>query len=632
MSSQFFGLNIAYSGLVASNAGLNTTMNNVSNVETEGYSRQVVVQEASEALRTFTTYGCAGAGVDVLAVERMRDEFYDVKYWNNNADVGEYDVKSYYMKQIEDYLRDDETLEGFGTIFDAMYDALGQLQTDAGDATKKTQFVGTASSLAEYFESQYSNLEKLQEDVNAEILIKVDEINTLAASIAALNKQINVLEVGGSTANELRDQRTLLIDQLSAIVDVEVVEQDVIDPNNPDRLTGATYYTVTIAGGQTLVDTNEYNQIVCVARESYEKVNQTDADGLYDLYWTTPGSEFNKDTATTFNIYASNLGGELKALIQMRDGNNGENFNGTVTGIGTTDDGTKQTVTIEATADYLTDINKLNLSDQGGEINIGNEYFYYDSWSVTFTDDGKAVYEFELSADLNDARIEINKVGKTAEIGSDIEYKGIPYYMSQMNEWVRSYASAFNNILTDGGVDSYGNAAEALFVADDLVNGGQISLVDGLTTISMTDYSYYYLTAKNFTVSDAIVADGELLATKTESSDEGSSGVAKSDIIDALINLKSDKEAMSFRGASASEFLQTILADVTLEASTANLFYDNYSNIAATIDTQRQSIFGVDSDEEALNLVKYQNAYTLASKMIQVLTEVYDQLILNTGV
>ena len=80
MPSQFFGLNIAYTGLLASNAALNTTANNIANTETKGYSRQQVVSEAANALRTFTTYGCAGAGVDVLAIERIRDEFYDNKY------------------------------------------------------------------------------------------------------------------------------------------------------------------------------------------------------------------------------------------------------------------------------------------------------------------------------------------------------------------------------------------------------------------------------------------------------------------------------------------------------------------------------------------------------------------------
>ncbi|MGN1146267.1 MAG: flagellar basal body protein, partial [Acetatifactor sp.] len=93
MPSQFFGLNIAYTGLLASNAALNTTSNNIANVQTEGYSRQQVVQQAANALQIFQTYGCAGAGVDTLAIERVRDEFYDGRYWDNNAKVGEYSIK-----------------------------------------------------------------------------------------------------------------------------------------------------------------------------------------------------------------------------------------------------------------------------------------------------------------------------------------------------------------------------------------------------------------------------------------------------------------------------------------------------------------------------------------------------------
>ena len=75
-----------------------------------------------------------------------------------------------------------------------------------------------------------------------------------------------------------------------------------------------------------------------------------------------------------------------------------------------------------------------------------------------------------------------------------------------------------------------------------------------------------------------------------------------------------------------------VLSDVALNASRANTFTKNYENIAGVIDNQRLSISGVDEDEEALNLVKFQNGYNLASKMIQTLTEIYDRLILQTGV
>ena len=119
MTSQFFGLNIAGSGLRAANAALNTTANNISNANTDGYSRQTVKQEASDALRVFAKYGCAGAGVDTIAIERVRDEFYDVKYRNNETLLGEVKQKNYYNGLIEEYL-DDNGTSGFSSLFNKM--------------------------------------------------------------------------------------------------------------------------------------------------------------------------------------------------------------------------------------------------------------------------------------------------------------------------------------------------------------------------------------------------------------------------------------------------------------------------------------------------------------------------------
>ena len=172
MPSQFFGLNIAYSGLTASNAALNTTSNNIANVETKGYSRQNAEQAAANALRVFTTYGCAGAGVDVIAIERVRDHFYDVKYWDNNSNTGEYNMKQYYMKQVEDYFNDDSTIEGFKTIFDDMMTALGEVAKQSGSDTTKAQFIGYASNLTQYFNSMSANMSQVQKDVNQEIKLK----------------------------------------------------------------------------------------------------------------------------------------------------------------------------------------------------------------------------------------------------------------------------------------------------------------------------------------------------------------------------------------------------------------------------------------------------------------------------
>lgn len=635
MPSQFFGLNIAYTGLMASNASLNTTGNNISNVETVGYSRQATKQQAAHALRTFTTYGCAGAGVETLAIERVRNEFYDVKYWNNNSNLGVYEIKQYYMKQIENYFMDDPDngIEGFSTIFDKMYNGLAEVKKNAGSIYTKTQFIGYAKSLCEYFNSMSNDLREMQKDINAELKSKVEEINSIASEIATLNKQINVIELTGTNANELRDRRSVLIDKLSMIVDVEVKESPVIDEKDPTRETGAHTYTVKIAGGQKLVDTNEYNTLICSARKSEEKVNQTDADGLYDIVWSN-GLEVN--------LYGRDLGGELKGLIEMRDGNNGKQFTGSVGSVDTT----AKTVTVNVTSDYLMELNQCCLSDTGGIIKIGTKEYQYTDWKMDKSVATDGTVSCSYTFNLTEAPAATD-AGKDASIGHSVQYQGIPYYMTQMNEWVRSFSESFNRILTqDGAIDDYGAAATELFMGRKLTDGSQYDFSDqtwvddagnpwtdtstGTRHLIATNRSdtLYQLTALNFTISDLISEDAGKLATKTGNADEAD----KYDVVDQLIRMKSDKSQMSYRNSAAGEFLQTILADIALGANSANTFYKNYTNIGKSIDNQRTSISGVDNDEEAINLVKYQNAYNLASKMIQTLTEVYDRLILQTGV
>ena len=639
MPSQFFGLNIAYTGLLASNAAMNTTSNNIANVQTEGYSRQQVTQQASNALRVFQTYGCAGAGVETLAIERIRDEFYDGRFWDNNAQLGEYDMKQYYMQQLETYFDDDGKSTGFKTIFDQlMITGMQALLKDPNSATAKSQFVGYAGALTEYFNGMAGNLEKVQKDINQEIKLKVDQINSLAGESASLNKQINTIELAGRKAYELRDRRTLLIDELSKIVDVEVKETPIIDANNENRETGANRYMVKIAGGQMLVDGSDYNGLECVARTSYEKVNQTDIDGLYEVYWAD---------GQKFNLYNASMGGDLAGLIQMRDGNNGENFTGQVTATGTTttaDGKTHDTVTVKVTKAYLQDLNKCNLSDQGGILDLGNQEFYYDSWEYTceYDANGNATYSYTFTlsdSEKNPRGITNDRVGKKAEIGTDLSYQGIPYYMNQMNEWIRTFSQKFNDILTSGYSGS-GDPGVKMFTGNKATSSEQFLLDDAAkrydkqekknskVTVKVNDDSYYRLTAKNFDILDAMEQDPSLMANRKNASD----GVEQNDLLNDLKNLATDKSKMSFRGCNASEFLQCILSDVALNASRANTFYASFKDISNTIDNQRISISGVDEDEEAVNLVKYQNGYNLASKMIQTLTEIYDRLILETGV
>lgn len=655
MSSQFFGLNIAYSGLLAANANLNTTANNISNVQTEGYSRQAVDTQAAFPIRTFEAYGCAGAGVDTLSVERIRDGFYDQKYWNNNSKLGEYNMKQYYMREFEDYFYDTGTNGGFAQIYDKlMITALEEIMKDPGSSNAKSQFVGFAGQLTDYFNQVSGNIQNIQKDVNSEIKVKIDDINSIAGEIATLNEQITTIEMGGQKANELRDRRDLLVDRLSEIVDVKTEEFPVYDKNDMTRETGAYRFVVKIAGGQPLVDANEHNDLVCVAREDYEKVNMTDVNGLYDVYW---------ENGEKFRLSNASLGGELRGLIEIRDGNNGEYFNGTVTetavnGYTDSEGGLHDTVTVQVKDEFLTDLNKNNMSDQGGIINLGNTEYYYDSWSYNVDIDaaGNATYtyKFVLSNDteLNGRHVTNDRVGKPAKIGENIDYEGVPYYMGQLNEWVRTFAQKFNDILKKGddntgtimftgnmkteddqylypdqNADGWRN--DTLLRAYNSRNPQERETTWGQSvSVDVSDDSYYKLTAENFSILTAMVNDPALMTNKFKKGD----GVEQNDLIESLKNMTGEKDPLSFRGSNPSAFLEGVLSDVALNAASANTGVASYESVQQAIGNVRLSVSGVDEDEEAVNLVKFQNAYNLSSKMISVFQEIYRRLILETGV
>ncbi|MEZ3506490.1 MAG: flagellar hook-associated protein FlgK [Lachnospiraceae bacterium] len=618
MPSTFFGLEIASSGLRAANAALNTTANNISNASTVGYSRQEVKQEAMNPLRVFSTYGCAGAGVNTLAIERIRDRFYDQKFRENETKLGEFDTKAYYCKMIEEYLTDDGKT-GFKSIFDKLGKALQEITKNASSDATKRAFISQAKSMADYFNNMYGDLQNLQADANDEIKIRVDHINSIAQDLATVNKQINTIEINGSTANELRDKRDVLLDELSAIVDVEVDEDPILDQQGNE--TGIYRCIVRIAGGQVLVDQNEYNQLECIARAADEKVNQTDIDGLYDVRWTH---------GPDFGLYNASMGGALRGLVQLRDGNNGEYFKGTTTEI--VYSGKTSKVTIETQDAYLSSMMKCNLSDTGGVINIGDQLYYYTDWSY----EGDGVYTFTIDNVKSDEPISAIKNYKQAVIGSDVRYQGVPYYMEQMNEWVREFSKKVNDIFTEG-LTADGADAGILFTGEVPTKDGQYTEAE-LNDSRNNGKGYYYMTAGNLSILNELMKDASLLGTRGDISDEVDengeeiSGVEQCAQVKKIISMLSDKNQFSFRGRDAGGFLECVLSDAALNASNANTFYATYLSLETNIDNQRTSISGVDEDEEAVSLVKYQNSYTLASKMISVLTEIYDRLILQTGV
>ena len=613
MASTFFGLNIGLSGLYAYQASINTTAHNISNAETTGYTRQKVVTSAGEAMRVYSSYGMAGTGVDIVDIIQQRNAYYDVKYRNSAALYGEYSTKNDYMLQVQNYFNEVDG-GGFTDSYNNLFSALNTLFDDPSSMDIRTTVANNADTLSEYMNYMYRSMQTIQEDNNFQIKNLVDRINSLGEQIATVTKQINALEVSGVTANDLRDARENLVDELSKIVNV-TTEEKVIknDPSDP----GTVVYEVRI-NNQLLVDTGSSKQLTVVPRT--EKVNATDVDGLYDVAWAD-GQEFSLSNA--------NLKGELSALFQVRDGNNAENLGGKVT---TTTTGGVTTLTLTKT--NCDDITKLNLPTEGNVTIAGKDY-KYTGFTVEVQADGTYQYNFKLDEPLaTDITAADNKRG---EIGETVNYKGIPYYMGKLNEFTRTFASVFNKMHNAGedldgekGLD-YFNCTDEKGATDMLENFTSFSS-DGTATYTAADgtvttgVSYYNLTAFNMTITSEIMSDPRKFAAASDITQ----GIENKDNLKELLKIEDDKTL--FKAGTPAQFYSTLVAEIGVDASKYETFAKSQESIMKSISNQRLSESGVDVDEEAMNLVKFKNAYNLSAKVIQTMNEIYDKLINGTGV
>lgn len=581
MPSTFFGLNIGASGLYTYQAALNTTFHNISNIETKGYTRQVMGQKAGVPQRVNNTYGMAGTGVVVTGVQQIRDEYYDIKFWKNQTILGNYEKKDYYMKNIQSYFNE-FNVRGYVESSNAMNNSLQGLSTDPSSLTKRTEVNNYAKSVTEYFNYMATSLEGIQEQANFEVKNQVSRINSIASQIAALVKQINILESNGGTANDLRDERALLIDELSTIADVSVSEFNVGDG------VGVTTYEVKL-NGNTLVDSTEYNTLKVVPRE--EKVNETDIDGLYDIVW---------NSGQTFHGRSALLGGSLKAILEVRDGNNLENFKGKATGV----EGTN-TITVDDS--NINAIEKLNIAREG-ILTVGNKTYAYDGFEVIYDASGKATYTFTLKEALTE------DVSGNASIGESINYKGIPHYMAQLNELVRTYARRFNEVHKQG-EDLSGNRGLDYF------NGTHPTTGDNYIFDDTIANGYYNLTAKNFTINSEVMKDPTKLALAKKVVD----GVEDKGNLDELMALANDKNM--FKQGTPASFLHALVGEVGVDAKKAEDFAKSQEDILHMIQNQRLSISGVDMEEEGMYLVRFQHAWNLSAKVISVMDEICNKLI-----
>ncbi|MCL2499865.1 MAG: flagellar hook-associated protein FlgK [Defluviitaleaceae bacterium] len=632
MRSAFFPFHVAVSGLHAARANMNVVGHNIANAEIPGFSRQQTVQQAALPLHLRDGRGMYGTGANTTAIIQNRNKFLDMKFWHQRAILGEHTTKTTHLSFVETVFNN---LPGAGVLssFEDFFGRMRDLHGHAPAATFRTNVITGADALAEMVRHNALALQRQQIDINRELADVVTIINSLGSQIASINRQIADFERDGSNANDLRDRRNLLIDELSQYVNVDVIERDFSTSESPnDRRT-----TVRI-NGYDFVRHDQFTGLELVPRQSGQRRNEMDVDGLYDLAFS--GGQ------GSFDIYNHALRGVLRGLVDLRDGNN------SVT--------TMPTVAIWPPG-FHTNAPDLWTGQWPAPTSTD---FPPTVFAATDAERAEAIARFNP----NDPATWPVSTQREQFGGVTSNYKGIPFYMNQLNHLVRTFARGINEGLDAqfrqipgatghiNGFDINGENRSALLftytresdaltatagvggntnrlplyrtpagnLVTDNASGLNTRVEDALgVPVYVMDLSG--MNALNFTVNPELVHNNSLLAT----SNHPDQGESNNQVIQGFSLVGTFPHL--FREGRLEDFIIAISDHLAIDTNQALNFALSFDEITMQTHNQRLSVKGVDINEEMMDLVRFNAMFQAASKLINVIDTVYDTLINRLG-
>lgn len=251
MRSTFMGIETAKRSLFTQQAALQTTGHNIANASTDGYSRQRVNMQASRPIEApgwmnTSIPGQIGTGVQFNSITRIREKFLDDQFRNENKELGNWSIQADTLEKLEKVFNEPSD-SGIRTVIDRFWQAWSDLSKDPERSDGRKIVREAAIALTEAFNSTGRKLGDLHDDLGENLRVKANEMTSLGKTISNLNAEIRRIETMGDNANDLRDQRDLLTDQLSKIVNITVQETD-------------TGYNISM-GGTSLVAGDTFTEV-----------------------------------------------------------------------------------------------------------------------------------------------------------------------------------------------------------------------------------------------------------------------------------------------------------------------------------------------------------------------------------
>lgn len=527
-------------GIYAAQKGLDVTGNNISNINTTGYTRQVLNQISLKTGgndRYQSIYDAAvGNGVLCTSISQLRDPYLDIRYRNEQSSVGAMQSKLDGLNDISTILDEVGSGKDHGGIVEAQFnDLISQLQllsTHIGQDTYETQVRSSASTLVQELNTYANKLNDLEDTQATGFDQDLTTVNNILTNIRDLNESIRLSEIHGDSALEAKDQRNNLIDKLSNYMKIDV-----------------NYGTEDIGGGQTI---EKLTIKLGNSDSSSSTAKSTLIDGIY-------GSQLSiKTGSTNYDLVVSQL----------------ENSMGKV----------------------MTGSNEVELGDN-------DLYGSLQSTREILTEKGEFSTTAEISTDPDAAT-----------------KRGIPYYRLALDALANKFATVLNdaNTVTD--------------------NSGNITMGGNLFSNNGNSDDDTDITASNISIA-ASWANGSLniLNSTTSSTSQDNTNIIhminlmKGDQSYAASDLISGASSVSYFEGSFQGMLSNINVVLANDKGSTSTMLDNYSASADELYSNRDSVSGVDLNDEAASLMQYQKSYSAACRLMTTIDEVLDKLINGTG-
>ena len=592
MRSTFSGLNTMVRGIFTNQLSLDTTGHNITNADTDGYSRQQVRQATTINYQQPTSYGhvLVGTGVDAAAVSRARNVYADKQFWQTNSLHEYYKVLQTNFDKVESVF-DDSDDSGIQNYLERFFKAWQDVSTSASASEPRVAVLEQATNLVSAIKTAASNLQQEIKFQYQELMNGVTEVNEITDRIVKLNKSIMVQESTGGEANDLRDQRDLEVDKLSQYMNLTVYEDD---------LTGM-YRIVT--EGLTLVDGQD--------NATFQTRDTKGVNTLGIYYGVEDHYVEVKETRTLFEMST----GKFKAYREAIN-------------------------TDKEYLDHLANISAFLLSTFNTQHQQGAGIDDAATTGQNFFGNSNTVYEYEWDEDLRGATIKATQYSGVVfdpNTNSQVYQAGL-FSVKQIEDIDPNDPSAGQYVhVTSSGRgeivqrdDVHGNLVDTV-----TLTGTNIIEALSVSSLLTTTGGYKLVAARewNIDTSGNIVSEGVA---------DGKNAVW----ISALFNTSQSATGYAVRnGVVSSEYYGRSIGSISLNkyyenamsqlgsvSESVDVNEDAYDNILEQVVNWRSLTAGVDWNEELTNMLTFQKGFIACSRCLTTMDEMLDRLINNTGV